>query len=66
MFYKNISSDKEKEFTIRTHHKLLMSNKNDDEDSYESDVAELSKEGDILFKNFLINKLLSFLCLAGR
>lgn len=45
--------------------KLLASNKKDD-DRDKSDVAELSKEGGILLKDFLINKLLGFLCLAGR
>ena len=58
MFYKN----KEK-VSICT--KLLASNKKDD-DSDKSDVAELSKEGGILLKDFLINKLLGFLCLEGR
>lgn len=58
MFYKN----KEK-VSICT--KLLALNKKDD-DSDKSDVAELSKEGGILLKDFLINKLLGFLCLAGR
>ena len=58
MFYKN----KEK-VSICT--KLLALNKKDD-DRDKSDVAELSKEGGILLKDFLINKLLGFLCLAGR
>lgn len=58
MFYKN----KEK---VSIYTKLLASNKKDD-DRDKSDVAELSKEGGILLKDFLINKLLGFLCLAGR